>query len=256
VLVGEGKSLRGELRLRNPGSEVLQVREANLRVALAGSDRPQAFASLALSASLQPGQSQRIKISLELDARIPPGEYTGAVEVGGQTRAVMIYVAEVVKLSLSPQTVVIDQPGGASAVKRVILSNEGNVPLTIGPFGRVAVAEELLLRRSVSATLAAGEKESRSAGKIFADLVTQEAKALGGAVIHLEVASREPGLVLQPGDVRALDLDIHLPGNLHPGSRYIGRVALYTSDLEFVVVPLPGDLSRKPGAAASDDVYK
>ena len=237
ILVGEAKSLRGELRLRNPGTDRIQLREASLRLQFTRSGQPIPFAQVSLPAGLQPGQAQRVKMALDFDPQTPPGEYKGEMEVAGHTRAVIVYVAEVVRLAISPQVLVIDQPGGSTAVKRVVLTNEGNVPLTIGPIGQVALGEELMLRRSVSATVAAaGEMEARSVGKLFADLVSQEAKAVMGEAGYLNVVNEQ--LVLQPGEVRLLSLEIHLPEKLTRNARYIGRSPLYTSDLEFIVVPL------------------
>jgi len=239
ILVGEAKSLRGELHLRNPGTERIQPGEASLRLQFGQSAQPMPFAQVQLPAGLQPGQAQRVKLALDLDPQTPPGEYKGEVEVAGHTRPVIVYIAEVVRLGISPQVVVIDQPSGSMVIKRVALTNEGNVPLTIGTIGQVALGEELMLRRSVSATVAAaGEKEDRSVGKLFGDLISQEAKAVLGEAVYMKVVNA--GFVLQPGEVRLLSLEIHLPEKLAPNSRYIGRVPLYTSDLEFVVVPLPG----------------
>jgi hypothetical protein len=244
ILVGEAKSLRGELRLRNPGTDRIQLREASLRLQLAQSSKPLPFSQVSLPAGLQPGQAQRVKLALDLDPQTPPGEYKGELEIAGHTRAVIVYVAEVVRLALSPQELVIDQPSGSTAVKSLILTNEGNVPLTIGPIGPVALGEELMLRSSVSATVAAaGEKEARSLGKLFTDLIGQEAKAVLAAAGYLNVMNAV--LTLQPGEARVLSLEIHLPQDLSANSRYIGRVPLYTSDLEFIVVPRSGH-SDKP----------
>jgi hypothetical protein len=252
ILVGEAKTLRGELHLHNPGTDRIQLGEASLRLQLAQSTQPTPFAQVPLPAGLQPGQAQRVKLVLDLDPQTPPGEYKGEVEVAGHTRPVIVYVAEVVRLDIAPKVLVIDQPSGSTAVKRVILTNEGNVPLTIGPIGQVALGEELMLRRSVSATVAAaGEKEDRLVGKLFADLINEDAKAVLAAAGYLKVVNA--GVVIQPGEVRLLSLEIHLPENLSPNRRYIGRVPLYTSDLEFVVVPLPGPTGQpaKPAKPTS-----
>jgi hypothetical protein len=56
-----------------------------------------------------------------------------------------------------------------------------------------------------------------------------------------------PGLVIQPGEVYPLKLEIQLPENLTGHARYIGRIPLYTNDIQFIVVPPAG----KSGKAAS-----
>ena len=239
ILVGEAKSLRGELRLRNPGTDKIQLGEASLRLQFAPSKKPTPFAQVSLPAALLPGQAQRVKVTLELDPQMAPGEYKGELEIAEHTHKVVVFVAEVVRLGISPQVLVIDQPAGSKIVKHISLSNEGNVPLTISPIGQVPLGEELMLHRSVSTTVAGtGEKGLRAISKLFVDLVSEEAKTVLGEAGHLNVVNTE--LVLPPGDVRLLSLEIQLPETLSSNSRYIGRVPLYTSVLEFVVVPLPG----------------
>jgi len=49
---------------------------------------------------------------------------------------------------------------------------------------------------------------------------------------------------LEPGEVRVVDLVIDVPEGLAAGARYVGRLPIYTSDLEFVVVPTADRGSR------------
>jgi len=239
ILVGEPKSLRGELRLRNPTQDKITLREAYLRLHQPDSDQPALFVQVALSATLQPDQAQQVKFTLDIDRHTPPGEYQGELKIAGHTHPVIAHITEVVRLTLSPQSLVIDQGAGTTVVKRVVLGNEGNVPLTIGRIGRVVLGQELLLRRSMSATVAAaGEKPTRPLEKFFAELIRDEAKTILSEVGFLEVSNLANSVVLQPGEVRPLDLEIRLPEKLEAASRYIGRVPLYTSDLEFIVVPV------------------
>jgi hypothetical protein len=239
ILIGEGKSLRGDLRLRNPGTDRIQLREASLRLQIAPAKKPAPFAQVPLPASLLPGQAHRVKVALELDPQMPPGEYKGELEAAGYTRKVIMFVAEVVRLVISPPALVIDQPAGSKVVKQLMLTNDGNVPVTIGSIGQVPLGEELMLHRSVSTTVAStGEKGLRAISKLFVDLVSEEAKIVMGEAGYLTVTNK--GLVLQPGEMGLLSLEIQLPEKLASNARYIARVPLYTSVLEFVVVPLPG----------------
>ena len=239
ILVGESKSLRGELRLRNPGKERVQLGEASLRLQTGSAKKPAPFAQVKLPGEILPGQDQRVKITLELDPQMPPGDYKGEIEVAGHTREVVVFVAEVYRLVLSPQVLVIDQPAGSKVRKQVMLINEGNMPITIGPIGHVPLGEELMLKRSVSTTVGGtGEKGLRALSKLFADLVSEEAKVVLGEAGTLVVTNEE--LVLQPGESGLLNVEVQLPEELAVNTRYIGRVPLYTSVLELVVVPLPG----------------
>jgi hypothetical protein len=243
ILIGEAKSLQGELRVRNLGTDRIQAAEpASLRLQFASAAKPLHFAQIILPSGLEPGQVQRVKLSLEFDPQTTPGEYKGEVDVAGQTHPVIVYVTEIVHLAISPQVLVFDQPGDSLVEKQIILRNEGNVPLTIDPIGQVALGEELMLRRTLSLTVAAaGERRSRSLGKLVAELVNEEAKAVLGESVYINV--KNPGILLQPGEVRPLRLEIKLPEKLTVHARYIGRIPIYTSDLQFIVVPPAGNLN-------------
>jgi hypothetical protein len=186
---------------------------------------------------LKASQAARVRLSFDYDPLIPPGEYPGELEINGSTREVRAYLAEVVRLTVSPATIVIDQASG-TLTRRVVLGNEGNVALTIGPLGRVPLGKELMLRRGVQATVAgAGEKSSGAVEKIFAEFVREESQAAFSDAGYLEVHVKGDSLSLEPGGMRAVELEIRLPDSLEAHARYIGRLPLYTSELEFVLVP-------------------
>ena len=251
VVVGEPNSLRGELHLHNPGAEKIVLREARVRKGLQPSaeigakkaDFPPTKVSL--QANIQPGQSQRVTFNLDLDSRTPAGEYHGELEVGGSTRPLLMHVTESVRLAISPKQLVIDRRAGAKIIKRVIFSNDGNVPLTVGEIGSVMLGEELLLTRGLRASIGAINDKRGALEKLFVEILSEEAKALTVEVGSLMVRNLAAPLVLQPGDVHAVDLEITLPKELKTNSRYRARLPLYTADLEFVIVPV----SDKPGIA-------
>ena len=243
VLVGEPKSLRGELRLHNRGDEKIVVREARVRSAplleaTAGRGGP--VAQAALSAILQPGQTQHVRLTLDIDHHTPPGEYHGELEVADHIRPVILHVTEVVRLGISPQTIVIDQPVGATVVKRVVFSNNGNIALTIGAFGRIALGEDLFLH----ATAVADNEPTPPLESVFGVSAHDLSRPIVRQAGFLEVRSGGEPVVLQPGEVRALDLEIRVPEQLEPHVRYVGRAPIYTSNLEFVVVPVAGKQRR------------
>jgi len=255
-LAGEGRALKGFVRVRNAGAEPLNLREAVLRLPPAGSDKLTTFGQASISLTLQPGQTGRIRLGFDYDPLTPPGEYTGELEINGQVRKATAFLAEVVKLALIPHTVVLDQPTG-SATRRVVVTNEGNVPLKLTQLWRVPLGKELPLRRGVSAVVAAGEKPPGALEKLFADLTREESKAVFADAGILEIQVKGGVQTLQPGESRVVELDIRLPEKLEAGARYIGRAPLYTSDIEFVIVPMAGSSeSPKPPRPTSTKVKR
>jgi hypothetical protein len=253
IVVGEPRSLRGELRLHNTGKEKIVLREARLRsAALPGSIQKVAGrmvapdAQVSLSAVIHPGQSQRVAITLDLEQHTPPGEYHGELEVAGRTRPFIMHVAEAVKLSISPKQLVIDRGSGAKVVKRVVFSNDGNVPLTLGVMGRVLLGEELPFSLGARASISAADKRAKGLEQLFSEVIRDDASAITAPVGSLTIRNPGAPVVLQPGDVSTLDLEIVLPEGLKTNSRYRGRLPLYTADLEFVIVPVADEAKFVP----------
>lgn len=268
TLVGDPKSLRGELRWHNPGDEKVVLREAWVHGAqakdagaafkAARSDappqRPPAPASL--TGTIQPGQSQHVPLTFDLGRHTPPGEYRGELKVGGRTHPLVMHVAESVRLRVSPSEIVIDQSSGATVVKRVVLSNEGNVPLKVGEIGEIILGEELMLSMGMRAAIATVNDKAQVLEELFAEIVRDNVRAITRQVGSLEVHNPAAPVILQPGEVRALDLEIRLPEDLNANSRYRGRLPLYTTDLEFVIVPVSdGNRERDTERAADSTRY-
>lgn len=259
VLVGDPKSLRGELHLRNLSEKRIVVRGVAVHgLSQAQGEATGLAANASMAATLAPGQESQARLTVSLNNNTRPGEYHGELEVAGHTRPIVLHITEVVQLDIAPKTVVIDDCSGATVVKRVVFSNNGNVPLTISEIGSVALGEELLLRRSFDLTVAADGKQTDQLSQFFAEVIGDEAKPIVGLIGYMEIRNLTGTVELQPGEVRTLDLQFHLPEKLKKNSRYIGRVPFYTSDLEFVVVPVSGGQklsatpSDKPQAQKSD----
>jgi hypothetical protein len=212
VLAGEPGALRGEVTLRNPGAHRAVVRDARITSKVAEARVP-------FAAVLPPGQTERVRLSVSLGRDTPPGEHHGTLEIGGRSRPVVLQVAESVRLRVSPATVVVDQPPGATVRKRVLLANEGNVPLAIGEIRQVPIGEEQMLGRADR----------------LADLGGAPRPVLKEAGV-LRVRSHGSRTPLAPGEIRPLDLEIDVPEGLAEGARYVGRAPLHAADLEFVVV--------------------
>jgi hypothetical protein len=242
VVVGEPRSLRGHIRVHNTGENKIVLKELGLRgapgpVGKAPTAEPGISIQVPISAVISPGQSQRVPLTLDLDFRTPPGTYYGEVQIAGSARPLVMHVAETVRLSVSPKEVIIDRAAGSRVLKRVIFSNSGNVPVTVGEIGEVMLGEELLLANGVRGSMGSVSDRRKPLEKLFVEILGEETRAITMEVGSLMVRNLSAPLVLQPGDVQAIDLEITLPNDLKPNSRYRARLPLYTADLEFVIVP-------------------
>lgn len=240
VLVGQPDAVQGELFVRNPGERKVVVRDAQVR-SEALKTAPAAPLRYTLSPiAVRPGLRRRVPLALAIDPDTPPGEYHGEVEVGGRVRPVVLHITEKVELVISPEVVVVHNLPGATTVKRVVFSNHGNVPLTLGEIGAVPLDDELWQCRTFRAALGALGEEIKSL-ETYALEIARQAKAVVERAGLLRVHNTAGTVVLEPGEVRPIDLEIRVPRTLEKRSRYRGIAPLYTTSLQFAVVPSPGE---------------
>lgn len=241
VIAGQPASLRGALRLRNPSSGQVVLKS----LALTSAGREQAGLSLAgpelrLSPGIfRPGQARPVTLSLSLDPFTPPGEYQAQVEIAGQVRQVVMHVTEKTSLRISPTEVIVENRPGERIPKRIVVSNQGNVPLVLGNFGAIFLDDDLLVCRSLRAAAAAVGDELRPLEEYLARILL-ETKHVAESSGILRVHNPSGKIDLQPGETRPVDLEIHVPAGLEKRGRFRGVMALYNANLTFVVVPSSG----------------
>ena len=239
VLVGPPRAVRGEFRVSNPGGQKVVVRQPLLRTATAaakakGGGPAVGEAEHALRRIvLRPGQTRPVPVALSLDPRTPPGSYEGRLEVAGEQRDVVVHVTEVVALSIEPGQVVVPARPGAKVEKRVVLTNEGNVPVSVKSIGAVVLDEELAHCRALRGAL---EDVGGTMEKLD-DFVVALGRRYHRIYETLVLRVRNEASTLAPGETRALDLKITVPEKLEPRSRYSGYAAIVTGSLAFTVVP-------------------
>ena len=231
VFMGPPESLTGTLRLQNPGAD-----RAVLRRAAFHGDAVQGEARF--SARLQPGESRAVEIEATLGPHAPPGEHRVEVEIAGRRYPAVVQVSEVIDLEIEPSPIVLEHPAAGRVTKTVILRNAGNVALTIGEIGPVALDEELLSCRTGRAALAdLGDDEASLDGYVAAVLRATKAAVADSGL--LRVHNTRGSFELAPGEVVSLPLQITVPAKLTVGARYTGVAPLFTSDLTFLLVPAP-----------------
>jgi hypothetical protein len=159
---------------------------------------------------------------------------------------VVLFVTEVVDLALSPQELVIENRPDQAVTKRVVFRNLGNVPLTVGQVGAIPLDDELLQCRTGRAAVISGGDSIAGLDDYYAEVIRQTKTALEHTSF-LRVRNTAGAVVLEPGEVRPIDLEIRVPKGLEKRTRYRGAAVFYTTDLEFVIVPAPGQGVSEPG---------
>ena len=249
VLVGPPRQIRGEFRLQNATDRKIVVRQPMLKAAAvprAKGGKKSAAAADALPAASLPdvglslrrivvraGTSKPVPLALALDPRTPPGTYQAELDIDGEQRAVVMHVTEEVALAIAPQALVLTNAPGTKIQKQIVLTNDGNVAVTVKNIGAVVLDDELAHCRAlrgaltdVGHTMKTLDDFAAALGRRYRDVYETAA---------LRVQNEE--VTLAPGDTRALDLTITLPEKLERRSRYTASAAISTGTLTFTIVP-------------------
>lgn len=255
VLVGPPRGVRGELSLQNPTDRKVIIREPRVRPASISTDIPikkaaggrkaaadtPAVTRAVLSESpmvmrriiMRPGQSRPIPVALALDPRTPPGTYNAELEIHGQQRSVVIHVIEDVALTIAPGEIVLPNRPGEKVEKRVVFTNDGNVPVSVRSLGTVVLDEELVHCRALRGALSDVGETMESLDDFIAALGRRYKKLYETLVLKVKNAE----VIIEPGQTKSVDLTITLPEKLESRSRYSGYAAISTSSLTFTIVP-------------------
>lgn len=241
VLVGPPRDIRGEFRVQNSTEQKIVVRQPLLKTAAAAraktaQGKRAAVPDMAVALRrivVRAGQSRPVAVAVALDPRTPPGTYNAALDIDGQQRNVIMHVTEDVALSIAPQEIVIANRSGERVQKRVVLTNEGNVPITVRPIGVVVLDEELAHCRALRGAL----EDVGETMKNLDDFAVALGRRYRALYQTLALRVKSPEVTIPPGETQAVDLTIVLPEKLEPRSRYTGYAAISTSTLTFTVVP-------------------
>ena len=236
VLTGPPDDVHGQLHVHNPGDGKRVVRKPMVKVGahaeldhVMPTDRTLPLRRIVV----RPGQSRAVRLSLALDPRTPPGTYQAQLEVDGDVRDVVLHVTEAVSLRIDPGELVLPSRAGQSFDKRVVFSNEGNVPVPVRPVGAVVVDDELAHCRALRGALAdVGETMQR-----LDDFVVALGRRYAGIYAPLIVRVKNEAVEVNPGESVAVGLTISLPDKLDSRCRYSASIPISTSTLQLAIVP-------------------
>ena len=236
TLVGPPTELRGQLELHNPGDVKVVLREARLhddKGTLGVGPLRRAFHPLVL----RPATSRVLPLSVSVDPTTPPGEYRFSLEVGGHSRPAVVHVAESFDLEVAPGTIVVENRPGEAQSKRLVVTNTGNVPFTVGDIGPVGIEDELIACRSLHKAFDTFIERDDPRLEDFAVDTLKHARGELTRAPSIDVRNGSGATEVTPGDTAAVELEITVPEGLHSTSRYRGVAPLFIADIEFVVVP-------------------
>jgi len=244
VLAGPPGQLTGSIHLHNPGDAKVVLRDAGLRDPSGVLQLSSARHALK-PVVLRPDQGGSVALSVAVDPTTPPGEYRAELDVGGHSPPVVLHVAEVVDLTVRPRSLVVTNEVGVPQRKRLIVTNDGNVPFTPVSPARVDLLDDVrgdrVQRVAIDALLGAGRPELEAL--VVALLTISREDPAGSAEVRAAGGQTE----VQPGETRAVEIEITLHDEMPPNRRYRGRMPVLTRDVDIVVVAA-GALGRAADA--------
>lgn len=232
ILAGAPRRVSGHLEIENAGdADVLltsvEVVETGLRLRSATDP-----VSVPLLCVLPAGRSTRVPLRLRLDRTTPPGRHEMTISAGGAITTVVVDVAAQPRARISPPAIALRGAPGATLTQGIVVSNLGNVPIPLDRLGAVRIEERGAVCRSLGAALNA---EGEHGVQAFLDQAVREMAQTRVDMMRLRVGDTAP---LDPGQTRAVELELRLPADLHPGLTYAGLIRIVDASLGVEVTAL------------------
>lgn len=239
VLAGPPRAVRGELRLLNTTDDKVIIHTPLMRAA------PAARAKAARAAAPLPdavplrriivrgGQTRVVPLMLNLAPTTPPGTYHAEIDVDGHLQAVVVHVTEDVAFSIEPSTVVVPNRPGEKVHKQIVVTNTGNVAVSMKSIGAVVLDDELAHCKALRGAL----HDVGATMTKLDDFVTALGRRYHGLYETLTLKVQNENTTVDPGNTLAVDLTITVPDKLNARTRYTGYAAVSTQSVSFVVTP-------------------
>lgn len=246
VLAGDPRRLKGNVRLHNPGEARVVVREAWLcglpaaRPHRAAGEKADAAVTpdrpVSMPAILAPGQHALVPLRASIDPHTPPGSYRASLKVGNRHYPVELHLTERVQLDVQPGEILVENQPGKRVTKTAVFTNAGNVPLTIGNLGPIALDDELIVCRTLRGTLRDADDTVTSPQQWLNAWLRQGKKhfeEMGLLWVEIQGAPIE----IASGHSVAVTLSIRVPDTLDPRTRYSAVGFLYDEIIRFLIAP-------------------
>jgi hypothetical protein len=202
--------------------DVAVARRVPVRVALASKSKD--AEKLVVRASRIEGD---MVLQMTLPPRTPPGQYEGEVDVEGGTRAVVIVVEPEIELQIVPDQLTLQVTPGEKAPVEVSIANAGNVAVEI----RGAYALGIFAAGGLERALHRAYTDKRPDDERRIDYLGERLADEHGGVVRVAVEKGEG--TIEPGEVRSVTLNFHVPSGVQPGRTYTGTMPLH--DLRYYV---------------------
>jgi len=170
---------------------------------------------------MDPLEQASVPAFVRIDRFTPPGEYEAQVRFGDQHAQAVVFVQESHRLELVPDRITVSAAAGETIVRRVAITNEGNVPFSTRRAALAPLEALGTLHRSLAIALteAGHEGHVKFLDRFIKELADNEVPP---AKVKVEIQDQE----IAPGETKLVELSIRLPADLK-------RRRGYTSWIDF-----------------------
>jgi len=156
------------------------------------------------------------RLHLSIPRGTPPGTYNGSVELAGRQYPVEVHVEPRAYLLSSPRQLVLSGHAGEQVHVDLALANSGNVPGEIGKTHAFGLYDVHGAERAIGTAFR--QAEESGAGRV--EHLLQQLAAGHGGLVRVQVTKGAGSIA--PGEVRQLQLTLHLSSDLVAGHTYSG----------------------------------
>lgn len=233
---GRPPFIRGMVSVHNRSDERVRVRSMTLGAAGlapyhgrgAGAAREPANgpaadvpSDLEIRPSRRVGPFERASVPayVRIDRFTAPGEYEARVRFGDQHAPAVIVVQESHRLDLVPDRITVTAAAGETIVRRVAITNQGNVPFSTRKAALAPLEALGMLHRSLAIALteAGHDGHAKFLDRFVRELADHEVPP---AKVKVEIQDQE----IAPGETKLVELSIRLPADLKRRRSYTSRI--------------------------------
>jgi hypothetical protein len=258
IFIGDPGSLSADVWLENSAPSDLQIRRASVFSGAVRAAEPadrDRLARIQVPKRIRPHQRHHLAVSFDVDRFTPPGAYAASIVLEGEdgttTFPAQIIVTQDYALSIEPDQIVVTVPPGGRFEGEVVVSNEGNVPIDIGPLGEYPLEDPWREPLCCCCCHDDHEDDDEHIAEAGGEPLV-EGRKIGTIVIDNERKTVEPGSIAVVRFVARVSAD--LPTNMHLRAR--PRIGIERFSLDVITPSGAGGDLRPASSRRRPDTQK
>jgi len=227
--VGPPSALRGSFLLRNLGAMVVRAPRFLVENTKLRRSSGVALTHVVADVWVPPGEERRVALTVRIDPTTAPGIYPAEFVIGDSRQPVIFIVTGHVATLLSPCRLLLTSHNRVSE-HRVLVRNDGNLPLKIDDIGALVLEDAELQCRVIRETV---RRTNHPTLDKLVGTAADELKKQFGDIKPLEVRTRNKPVRISSGGEALLILKVEIPKKLPRRRNFTATAYIGDAPLEF-----------------------